>query len=193
MKETNTGTKVFFAALAAYLLFNIDSEGEASPDNPNPMSNDNSLFFPPVDNPQIRSDSEGGGGFGDRRDGGKRKHKGLDIIVFKGQSIYCPFNCYVERNTTVYGKVDPQWKGIVLRGINQFQNVEVKIFYIKPIVLDGAFVARGQYIGDAQAISERFNPNMIDHAHIEIRINSIKGIKDSGQLVDPFNYFFPVV
>lgn len=188
MKETNTGTKVFFAAVAAYLLLNLETEG-SSPDNTNNMQNDNSLLFPPVDNPKVRSDSEGGGLFHDKR--GSRKHNGLDLIVYEGQPIYCPFDCYVTRNTTVYGKVDPQWKGIVLRGINQFANTEIKIFYFTPFVKNGDFIPRGQYIGDAQAISKRFNPNMIDHIHVEIRINTIEGVKDSGQLVDPIDYIFP--
>lgn len=189
MKETNTGTKVFLAALAAYLLFNLDT-GEDSPDNPNNMQND-PLFFPPVDGAKVRSDTWGGGLFGDSRDSGKRSHNGTDLIVYEGQSIYCPFPSKVERNTLVYGNSDPRWKGIVLRGIGEFKGMEVKIFYMTSVVLDGDFLSAGQYIGDAQAISIKFSPNMIDHIHFELRINVIEGVKDSGQLVDPIDYLFP--
>jgi len=106
--------------------------------------------------------------------------------------VFAPFDAIVERNTTVYTDTN-RWKGIVLRGINEYTGLEVKIFYMTPMVAAKSIVARGQYIGDGQAISQRFSPEMIDHIHFELRKNVIDGVKNSGQLVDPFDYIFSTV
>lgn len=174
-----TNTKIVAGAFVAYLLLQFSRPNGTTPTNPDM---EETFFFPPVDNSQIRSDSWGGGHFGDSRDGGKRRHNGLDLIVQKGQAVYCPIDCYVTRNTTVYPS-DPDWKGIVLRGINEYEGIEVKIFYMESVVMKNDFIPKGQLIGFAQAISERYSPEMIDHIHLEIR--------DNKQLVDPMDYLFP--
>lgn len=131
---------------------------------------------PLVKKQRIRGkDAHGSGVFGASR--GNRTHEGIDIITITNEDIYSPISGIVKRYAYPYAN-DLKYKGIIISN-NDF---EVKIFYINPVVLVGAKVEAGQFIGKAQNISSKYTPGMINHLHLEVR-NANK------QLLDPTNLF----
>lgn len=114
----------------------------------------------------LREDSSGSGRFGASR--GNRTHKGVDLEVTKGEEVYSPFSGVIVRTTRPYAD-DAKYKGIVLKSDS---GIEMKIFYMNPSVSSGR-VSKGQVIGYAQAISEKYGGSMKDHIHVEIRKKGI--------------------
>ncbi|GAG92045.1 unnamed protein product, partial [marine sediment metagenome] len=58
-----------------------------------------------------------------------------------------------------------KYSGLVIRGAD----VSIKMFYFMPGAgIVGEIVEQGQYIGDAQDISEKYGTKTIPHIHIEI-------------------------
>ena len=141
----------------------------------------NAAWAPIVPYPVLRSDSKGDGHFGSSRTG--HVHQGVDIEVSKGETIYAPISGTVTRVVYPYAD-DFAWKGVEVAGSGTWDGYKIKIFYMQPdIGLIGSFVDRGQPIGLAQAISEKYTPAMKNHVHVELRKN--------GQVVDPTQYIFP--
>lgn len=134
-------------------------------------------WAPVVPDPAIRSDNWGDGRFGASRNG--HIHQGVDILVHKGQTISAPFDGVVNRVAYPYAD-DLKWKGLEMRGTTNgpWAGYTVKMFYMLPDEsLIGKPVFQGQPIGIAQAISEKYSPEMQNHIHIELR----KG----AQVIDP--------
>ncbi len=113
----------------------------------------------------LRNDSCGQGHFGAPR--GTRKHNGVDIIITPGQAIYGPFNGSVQRHTKPYSD-NSKYDGAWLR-LDDYPHLLVKIFYFKPSILAGAKFKKGDIIGYAQDISQKYTcKGMISHLHIEV-------------------------
>ncbi|MCX7901191.1 MAG: M23 family metallopeptidase [Burkholderiaceae bacterium] len=115
---------------------------------------------------RIRSDSEGHGAFGARRDGGARTHAGLDLLVKPGDPIYSPVHGRFIRSGWPYA--NSAMRMIVIQG----EGYEIKIMYAKPLpeLQPGQRVIRGQRIGTAQAVSTHYQRSaMRDHVHVEVR------------------------
>ncbi len=124
-----------------------------------------------------KCDPKGCGHFGASR--GSGKHKGLDIKLAKGQEVFSPIDGIVKRLAFPYGD-DYSWKGVLLLGTGHFKGVSVKIFYLEPSVSKGQTIRKGDPIGKAQDIGERY-PGATPHIHLELRL--------AGILVDPEPYF----
>jgi hypothetical protein len=138
-------------------------------------------FFPIVQPIQkMRNDTRGDGYFGASR--GRRMHNGLDIITVPHSAVYCPIEGIMKRVAYPYGTggSNERWTGCVIDGIGPYRGYEVKIFYMEPFLM-GEFVYPNDIIGKAQAISDKYSPDMIDHLHVEVRYHN--------QLIDPASLF----
>jgi murein DD-endopeptidase MepM/ murein hydrolase activator NlpD len=112
---------------------------------------------------RVRIDPKGNGHFEVTRTG--HIHQGVDVLALEGEPVYSPINGTVVRTTNVY-RDSTEWKGVVISG----EGYEVKVFYVTPFVVAGEAVTRGQRIGNAQGISQRYGgAPMKDHVHIEVR------------------------
>lgn len=122
---------------------------------------------------RIRKDAVGDGSFGSGRVG--HRHQGVDLLVIEGEPIYSPVDGIFDRRAVPYPTA-PEWKGVVLKG----EGYHVKVFYMTPVdFTPGQPVKRGQLIGHAQAISDKYGgAPMKDHIHVEVR-------KMDGTLLDP--------
>lgn len=142
-------------------------------------SNSNAPFHRIGQQNKIRSDGYGQGRFGASRDGGKRKHNGLDLVVTTGETIYSPIAGKVVRYSNPYPN-DSRYTGL------HIQNGEylVKMWYLTPTVKPGQEIDRGQAIGKAQKISTKYGAGMVDHVHIEVWVPN-----GSGKSVDPAPLF----
>lgn len=119
----------------------------------------------------------GCGHFGASR-GKKRTHKGLDIVVKTGETIFSPISGEVTRFPFPYAG-DINYTGIELKN----ETYKVKIFYVKPTVKIGTKVSKGTPIATAQNISAKYSSSMTNHAHIEVY--DIK----TGKLINPEKLF----
>lgn len=110
---------------------------------------------------KIRVDSMGDGHFGSSR--GNRLHNGVDFVCTPGESVFSPIEGKVVRISNAYSD-DPNYLNIVL------QNSEflVKLMYVKPKVIAGVTVKKGDVIGVAQAINKKYGSSMINHIHFEV-------------------------
>jgi hypothetical protein len=116
-------------------------------------------------------DPQGCGHFGAPR--GSRKHSGLDIITVPNEVIFSPINGKVTRFPFPYAG-DLSFTGIEIKNADY----EVKIFYMKAVILANVTVVKGQAIGNAQNIAKKHGGGMINHVHIEVR-------DKNGVLIDP--------
>ncbi|WP_417367254.1 hypothetical protein [Flavobacterium beibuense] len=119
-------------------------------------------------------DAYGSGQYGSSRDGGVRTHKGIDIIVKPGEKIFSPIKGNIIRQAMPYGD-DPSYKGIVLRGVEQWEGYELKIFYVEGLFSGTA--TEMQEIGNAQDLTIKY-PRITNHIHVEV--------KHKGVQIDPF-------
>ncbi|XP_078347407.1 leukocyte cell-derived chemotaxin-2-like isoform X2 [Oculina patagonica] len=134
---------------------------------------------------QIRGrDNYGSGAYGASRDGGRRSHKGIDIVCTAGSYVYAPFPAKVRRVSKPYGRTHKHWgkdfnTGIYMEGTGSWQDYKVKMWYVSKDVSDGTYVSAGSVIGtmkDRAAAS----PGMTNHVHVQL-------YKD-GSIVDPTPY-----
>jgi hypothetical protein len=110
----------------------------------------------------IRNDPEGFGHYCAPR--GKRKHGGLDFLCKPGQTVVCPISAgKVLREANPYETTD--YKGLFIQG----KHLAIKIFYLDPWPgIIRTSVKRGDPIGIAQDISERYGGKMEAHVHLAI-------------------------
>ena len=128
----------------------------------------------------MRNDSSGFGFFGAWRSGQTRKHKGTDVLVYKGQPIYSPFTGTITRTYKAYAN-DDKYKGIEI--ISTDQKYKVKIMYCTLIGVSlPKTIKQGELVAYAQSISEKYGGPMKDHVHLELY--------EDGLLVDPQKHFF---
>lgn len=176
IKITLTGVGIF---LLSKLLKGNNTTIEIEPNtNTNNMQ---TFFYAPTAFVEIRNDSQGSGYYKASRGGGTRSHNGIDLVVYQGESIYSPLDGIIVRITQPYAD-DSRYKGVVIKGTGDYTGYEVKLFYITPFVAAQEIVVGGQLLAAAQKISDKYNPNMINHIHIEVRKNGI--------LTDPTPLFF---
>lgn len=119
-------------------------------------------------------DAYGSGQYGASRDAGVRKHNGIDIIVAPGEKIFSPIKGNIVRQAMPY-RDDPNYKGIILKGIQEWDGYEIKIFYIEGLFSGQSFAT--QEIGYAQNLSLKY-PGITNHIHVEVKYLGIQ--------IDPF-------
>jgi murein DD-endopeptidase MepM/ murein hydrolase activator NlpD len=130
------------------------------------MSKKGKRFTRLLKNHQLRMDSLGSGKFGASRSGGKRKHKGVDLIVQEGEPVYAPIAGKVTRLNVAYPHTN-QWKGVTIENDTE----RVKILYVTPFVTLGEKITEGELIGHGQAISLEHGEAMKNHIHVEYYVN----------------------
>ncbi len=181
-----TWQKIFLMAVIGGLVLKpkrktITTGGGASGGGYDPPS-PGSKFRNPLSSMIIRNDSQGHGHFGARRAGGLRSHKGIDLICFEGQTVYCPIYGYVERRSNPYAN-DSRWTGCKIVGTGKHKGYSMKIWYMQPIKI-GESVIPGSHLGSAQAISGKYT-GMKDHIHLQLYFIN--------QVIDPTPFFnFPI-
>lgn len=110
-------------------------------------------------------DAYGGGAFGVSRDGGGRRHEGVDYVSRVGQDVVAPMSGYVARIGYAYGD-DPTLRLVEI--VNPALNYVARVLYVSPKVTVGQAVAVGDVIGQAQTLQDRYPQGMTDHVHLQI-------------------------
>lgn len=131
-------------------------------------------------NQSIRGcNSSGCGAFGAGR--GSRDHNGVDINVSPGSSIKAPFSgTLLRKGFRIYSDSRPALVGIE---IGHDSGYEMKIFYVTTSLPIGHRFNAGDVIAIAQNMKQYYsNPEMPNHAHLEIR-------DPQGNIVDFTNWF----
>jgi len=108
---------------------------------------------------KIRKDSLGDGSYLSSR--GSRKHMGIDVRVNENENIRAPFDLEYLRLAKPY-KNDNLYYGALYKHKNGF----IKIFYFVPIT-NIKYFKKGEIIGQAQNISNKYGSGMYNHIHIE--------------------------
>jgi murein DD-endopeptidase MepM/ murein hydrolase activator NlpD len=110
-------------------------------------------------------DAYGEGEFGARRDGGSRRHEGVDYKAKAGQDVDAPISGYVTKIGYAYAG-DPNLKFVEIT--NPALNYAARVFYVNPKVQVGDTVAIGQPIATAHSLQRKYPGGMTDHVHLEI-------------------------
>jgi hypothetical protein len=111
----------------------------------------------------VRSDPDGFGYYGAPR-GKHRKHNGTDYICAAGQDIYCPIlSGKIVRRAFPYN--DTEYQGALIEG----KHIAVMLFYFDVWEhLIGKYVNRGEEMGLAQDISQKYGGSMKPHIHLTV-------------------------
>lgn len=110
-------------------------------------------------------DAYGEGEFGARRDGGSRRHEGVDYVARAGQQVASPISGYVTKIGYAYSG-DANLKFVEIT--NPALRIAARVFYVKPGVEVGQAVAMGRPIGTAKSLQRKYPGGMTDHVHLEV-------------------------
>jgi murein DD-endopeptidase MepM/ murein hydrolase activator NlpD len=122
-------------------------------------------FMNPTGHAEREHDAYGSGQFGVSRDGGERRHEGVDYVSIVGQAVKAPMSGFVTRVGWAY------------EGDNALRTVEItnpalhyvaRVLYVRPDVTVGQAVAMGQVIGHAQSLQQKYPGGMTNHVHLQI-------------------------
>lgn len=109
-------------------------------------------------------DAYGSGAFGAPRDGGRRRHRGLDLVAPVGAAIGAPIAGIVTRVGHAYsGDATLQFVEIT----NPTTQYAARVLYVGPSLAPGAKVVAGEIIGRAQDLGRRYPSGMTNHVHVE--------------------------
>lgn len=122
-------------------------------------------FANPTGHQTRATDAYGCGEFGARRDGGTRRHEGVDFIADAGQPLVAPISGYVTKIGFAYAD-DSTLKFIEIT--NPALHYAARVFYIDPQVTLGQSVHVGQPIGVHHTLEQKYPGGMTDHVHLEI-------------------------
>jgi murein DD-endopeptidase MepM/ murein hydrolase activator NlpD len=119
-------------------------------------------------------DAFGEGEFGASRDGGGRRHEGVDYIASAGQRVKAPMSGYVTKIGYAYAGDSHRFVEIS----NPALKFEARVFYVDPSVKVGQAVHIGDAIGTMNTLQHRY-AGITDHVHLEMydrghRIDSAK-------------------
>ena len=110
-------------------------------------------------------DVYGEGEFGARRDGGSRRHEGVDYMADAGQDVVAPISGYVTKIGCAYSG-DQTLKFVEVT--NPALRYAVRVFYVNPKVAVGDTVQMGGPIGTAHSLQRKYPGGMTDHVHLEV-------------------------
>jgi murein DD-endopeptidase MepM/ murein hydrolase activator NlpD len=110
-------------------------------------------------------DAYGEGEFGARRDGGSRRHEGVDFIADAGQKVVAPISGYVSKIGFAYAG-DSNLRFVEIT--NPALHYAARVFYINPSVAVGDAVAVGRAIGSMHSLQKKYPGGMTDHVHLEV-------------------------
>ncbi|MEW5686675.1 MAG: M23 family metallopeptidase [Pseudomonadota bacterium] len=131
-----------------------DLDGDGRSDFVNPTGHD----------PRVH-DAYGDGRFGASRDGGGRRHEGVDYMARAGQQVVAPISGYVTKIGYAYAD-DGNLKFIEIT--NPALRIATRVFYVNPWVEVGDAVAMGHTIGSAKSLQRKYPGGMTDHVHLEV-------------------------
>ena len=131
-----------------------DVDGDGQADFANPTGQDTR-----------KTDAYGCGDFGASRDGGERRHEGVDFKADAGQALVAPLSGYVTKIGYAYPG-DQALKFVEIS--NPALRYQARVFYIDPTVEVGQTVRVGQPIGAHQTLEQKYPGGMTDHVHLEI-------------------------
>jgi hypothetical protein len=120
-------------------------------------------LFAPASHGIRLSDAWGEGTFGAPR--GECNHKGVDYLISPGERVRSPVDGVVRRigrcyaDTAEYQLVEIATVGAIVR-----------VFYVEPDLLPGTQIFIGDTIGWAQDIAARYDEDMLNHVHLEVRL-----------------------
>ena len=132
----------------------VDVDGDGKADFANPTGRE----------PRTH-DAYGEGEFGASRDGGARRHEGVDFCAQAGQPVMAPISGYVTKIGYAYPG-DQQLKFVEIT--NPALHYVARVFYVKPRVQVGQSVAIGSVIGAAHSLQKKYPGGMTDHVHLEM-------------------------
>lgn len=110
-------------------------------------------------------DAYGSGEFGASRDGGARRHDGVDFVARPGQTVVAPISGYVTKIGYVYAG-DGNLRFVEIT--NPALKLEARAFYVRPDVKVGDTVYVGQTIGEVHSLQRKYPGGMTDHVHLEL-------------------------
>ena len=131
-----------------------DVDGDGRPDFANPTGQE-----------PRGHDAYGEGEFGASRDGGSRRHEGVDFCAEAGQPVKAPISGYVTKIGYAYAG-DQTLKFVEIT--NPALNYAARVFYVNPQVDVGDAVAVGHPIGTARSLQRKYPRGMTNHVHLEI-------------------------
>lgn len=144
----------------------IDGDGQAD-------------FANPTGQETRKTDAYGCGDFGARRDGGERRHEGVDFVADADQPLVAPISGFVTKIGYAYAD-DSALKFVEIT--NPALHYSARVFYIDPQVAVGQAVGLGQPIGVHHTLEQKYPGGMTDHVHLEIIDNRGERI-DATQLI----------
>lgn len=152
------------------VIWAVDKDGDGVTD-----------FYNPTHGAMRGHDDFGSGAFGASRDGGKRKHEGVDYVVAPGGSVRSPIAGEIARVSYAYRGVG----GFrIVDIVNSETKVKARVFYVSPNVAVGDIVVAGQEIGVAQDLNARY-PGITNHVHVELRDSQQRLIDASEEVPAP--------
>lgn len=122
-------------------------------------------FVNPTGHEPRGHDAYGDGEFGARRDGGSRRHEGVDYRADAGQTVAAPISGYITKIGYAYAG-DSNLKFIEVT--NPALNIAARVFYVEPDVEVGQPIAMGDPIGKAHTLQRKYPGGMTDHVHLEL-------------------------
>lgn len=112
----------------------------------------------------VRMDAAGDGRFGAAR--GERTHRGVDYICVPDAVVLCPVDGYISKHGIAY-RDDHSYSYVEVTDAEGFRH---RMFYVTPTEPIGKEVERGEAVGRAQNISDRYpGTEMLPHVHYEIK------------------------
>ena len=111
------------------------------------------------------TDAYGCGAFGAARDGGVRRHEGVDFKADAGQTLVAPISGFVTKIGYAYPG-DQTLKFVEIT--NPALHYAARVFYIDPGVAVGQSVHVGQPIGRHHTLERKYPGGMTDHVHLEV-------------------------
>lgn len=121
-------------------------------------------FANPTGQAPREHDGYGSGAYGASRDGGHRRHEGVDYMADAGQTVVAPISGYVSHIGNAYGD-SSRYRYVEIT--NPALGFEARVFYIDPDVEVGQAVRLGSPIGRVISLQSRY-AGITDHVHLEI-------------------------
>lgn len=122
-------------------------------------------FVNPTGHAPRTEDFYGFGTFGASRDGGFRRHEGVDFVARPGQAVVSPISGFVTKIGLAYDD-DKELQFVEIT--NPAIGYVARVFYIDPTVAVGDVVRLGQPVGAAHSLQTRYPDGMTDHVHLEL-------------------------
>ena len=99
---------------------------------------------------------------------GSRKHMGIDFACAKGNKILSLTNGIVSKIGYPYNPRDTK-KGHMRYVQVTHEGVDIRYFYVDPLVKVGTSIRRWEVVGTAQGLLDIY-PGITDHIHFEVKV-----------------------